>query len=352
MKNSKFLYFKKKENFQSLVATFPSWLSPICFIEDSDEIWFNGHFFVAGQDSLRVSEMNNNVIVSLADSYFKLVPGSNSINITAQQDNTILISCDALTRIDTDDYLEWKDQVLKHKDSGVQEGSYGPNASQEGASTFNVPRLVIDKKGHVTSAVDREIKIRDFVEQRKSDEQNLDRPVLISEQEQDNDNVNVTRKGKNVTYNNFNQTLKVPNVEINGTKEKSIIVRKGDLVVEQGIIIGKLQGEVTGSATPKIHSSETPDYGGASTNMYGHVKLIDQMPATPQPSSNSTDTTDQNIDAVAASPYLVYNYVKAQKIKVNAIDANKNTVDISNRLDFTEDFVIKDSQLSIRWTEL
>ena len=59
------------------------------------------------------------------------------------------------------------------------------------------------------------------------------------------------------------------------------MVKKGDLVVEQGIIIGRLQGEVTGSATPKIHISETPDYGGASTKLYGHVKLVDVMPNNP-----------------------------------------------------------------------
>jgi hypothetical protein len=44
--------------------------------------------------------------------------------------------------------------------------------------------------------------------------------------------------------------------------------------------------------------------------------------------------------------------VKAQKIKINAIDANKQTIDVSDRLDFTEDFVIKNNQLSISWTEL
>lgn len=351
MKNSKFLYFRNKDTFQSLVTTFPSWLSPICFIEDTDEIWFNGHFFKAGQDSLKVSEMNNNVIVSLAESYFKIVPASTSVSITAQG-NSIMIACDALTEIDTDDYLEWKDQVLKHKDSGVQEGIYGPLADQSGASVFSIPKIAIDKKGHIKNASNTEIRIRDFVEQRKSDEQNLDRPILISEQEQDVDHINVTRKGKNATYNNFDKTLKVPNLEVNGTKEKSVIVKKGNLVVEQGIIIGRLQGEVTGSATPKIHSSATPDYGGASTNLYGHVKLLDQMPNAPQPSSNNEDTSNQNIEAIAASPYLVYNYVKSQKIKINAVDANKNIIDTSNRLDFTEDFVIKDSQLSLRWTEL
>jgi hypothetical protein len=44
--------------------------------------------------------------------------------------------------------------------------------------------------------------------------------------------------------------------------------------------------------------------------------------------------------------------VKAQKIKINAIDANKHTIDVSDRLDFTDDFIIKNNQLSISWTEL
>lgn len=347
--NSKFLYFRKRQTFDNLVATFPEGLSPICFIEDTNEIWFNNHFFQAGHETLMVSEMNNNVIVSLADSYFTIVPGSSSIALHAQ-DNTIMISCDALTRIDTDDYLEWKNDRLYHKDSGVEAGGYGPTANQTGANTFKVPRLVVDKKGHITNASERDITIRDFVEQRKSDDVDADRPILISENQQDRDNTDVTRKGKQVTYNNFTKTLKVPKVEVTGGDESLKV--KGNLVVEQGTIIGKLQGEVTGTATPKIHLSENPDYGGASTELYGHVKLVDQMPATPQPSSSNADKNNQQVEAKAASPYLVYNYVKAQKIKINAIDANKHTIDVSDRLDFTDDFVIKNNQLSISWTEL
>jgi hypothetical protein len=44
--------------------------------------------------------------------------------------------------------------------------------------------------------------------------------------------------------------------------------------------------------------------------------------------------------------------VKAQKIKINAVDAHKQIVDVGNKLDFTDDFVINDSQLSINWSEL
>lgn len=348
--NSKFLYFRKRRTFDNLVATFPEGLSPICFIEDTNEIWFNDHFFQAGHETLMVSEMNNNVIVSLADSSFTIVPGSSSIALHAQ-DNNITISCDALTRIDTDEFLEWRGDKLYHKDSGVEVGSYGPTTNQTGANTFKIPRLTVDKKGHITEAIDRDITIRDFVEQRKSDDVDVDRPLLISENQQDRDNTDVTRKGKQVTYNNLTKTLKVPKVEVNGGTEDSLKV-KGNLVVEQGIIVGKLQGEVTGTATPKIHLSENPDYGGASTELYGHVKLVDQMPSTPQPSSSNSNKDNQQVEANAASPYLVYSYVKAQKIKINAVDAHKQIVDVSNKLDFTDDFVINDSQLSINWSEL
>lgn len=348
--NSKFLYFRKRQTFDNLVATFPEGLSPICFIEDTNEIWFNNHFFQAGHETLRVSEMNNNVIVSLADSYFTIVPGSASIALHAQ-DNTIMISCDALTRIDTDESLEWKNNILYHKDSGVEPGGYGPTSNQTGTNNFKVPRIIVDKRGHITSAAERDITIRDFTEQRKSDDIDADRPILISESPLDRDTTDVTRKGKQVTYNNFTKTLKVPKVEVSGGTGDSLKV-KGDLVVEQGTIIGRLQGEVTGTATPKIHLSENPDYGGASTELYGHVKLVDTMPITPQPSSSNSDKANQHVEASAASPYLVYNYVKAQKIKINAVDAHNQTVDVSNKLDFTDDFVINDSQLSINWREL
>lgn len=351
MTSSKFLYFQKKETFEQLVATFPEWLSPLCFIEDTNEIWFNKHFFQAGHDTLRVSEMDNNVIVSLSDSHFNIVPGSTSINIRAQG-NSILISSNALTRINTDNYLEWVDNILKHKDSGVTEGTYGPTTGQTGASNFYVPKITVDKKGHIVDINNQNINIRDFTEQRKSDDLDGDRPLLLSEVAQDRDNTNVTRKGNGVTYNNYDKTLKTPNIEVSGTKSGSVVVKNGNLVVQNGTIIGKLQGEVTGTATPKIHISSNPDYGGASTELYGHVKLVDTMPNNPQPSSNNTDTNNQQIDAKAASPYLVYNYVKAQKIKVNAIDANKNTVDLSSRIDFTDDFVVRGNQLSINWIEL
>ena len=351
MKNSKFLYFTKRTTFDSLVSSFPAWLSPLCFIEDTNEIWFNGHSFQAGHDSLRVAEIDNSVIVSLADSSFRIIPGSSNIQLQTQNNN-IIISSNALTRIDTDNWLEWKDNILHHKDSEVKAGGYGPAADQTGVRAFTVPRIVVDSKGHIANANDRTIAIRDWVEQRKSDNQNQNRSILIAEDSRDADDTNTTRKGKNLTYNNFDQTLRVPNLEVNGGKEASVVINSGNLIVRNGTIVGKLQGEVTGTATPKIHLSDIPDFGGASTALYGHVRLLDEMPLIPSPSSSNTDKNNKQVEAIAASPYLVYNYVRAQKIKVNAIDANKQSVDISNRIDFTDDFVVHGNQLSINWIEL
>jgi hypothetical protein len=121
MINSKYLYFKKRETFDRMVNTFPQWLSPICFIVDTNEIWFEGHFFQAGYESINVSEMDNTVTVAFTESQFKMVPGA-GMSLSAQDNNTIVISCQALTRIDTEGPLEWANNKLKHKESGVEAG--------------------------------------------------------------------------------------------------------------------------------------------------------------------------------------------------------------------------------------
>lgn len=349
--DSKFLYFTKRAYFNNLVNNFPIYLSPLCFIEDTNEIWFNGHFFQAGHESIRVSEMDNTVTVSLSEDNFRIVPGSANIGVRSSGKD-VIISCSALTRIDTEGPLEWKNNKLYHKESGVEVGTYGQKTAQTGASTITIPRITFDQYGHATGVEDKQVTIRDHVEQRKSDSENKDRQILLSERDTDYDDTNITRKAKGLSFNNSTETLKTPNIEIEGTKDQSLLVKNGNLVVRNGTIIGRLQGEVTGTATPKIHLSDNPDYGGASTELYGHVKLLDSMPENPSPSSNNTDKNNASVPGLAASPYLVYNYVKAQKIKVNAFDAQKRVVDLSDRLDFTDDFEVSQNKLSISWLEL
>lgn len=349
--NNKFLYFKKRTTFNSMVEQFPEDLSPLCFIEDSNEIWFEHHFFQAGHESISVSEISGTVKVSLSDASFTLVPGSTSISLRSQ-DNSIIISSSALTKIDTDDQLEWRDNKLYHKESGVALGTYGPRSTSTGVNILKIPKITFNKYGHATSAETLDITIRDYVEQRKADESDEEKQVLLSERSTDVNDTNITRKANGLTYNNYSQVLKAGSLELSGSKEKSLVVKQGDLVVEGGTIIGKLQGEVTGTATPKIHLSTKPEYGGASTKLYGHVKLVDELDGVPEPSSNNTNESASNIEGYAASPYLVYSYVQANKFKVNAVNANNQVVEISDRLNLTDDFIVNDGQLSLNWNEL
>jgi hypothetical protein len=57
--------------------------------------------------------------------------------------------------------------------------------------------------------------------------------------------------------------------------------------------------------------------------MFGHVKLVDTIVGTPTPSSDNQNENASDVEGLAASPYLVYNYVQANKFKVNGITANK-----------------------------
>jgi len=98
--------------------------------------------------------------------------------------------------------------------------------------------------------------------------------------------------------------------------------------------------------------SDKGEYGGASKNLLGHVKLVDTINGIPAPSSDNTDTNNSTTVAEAASPYLVYNYVQANKFKVGGINANKVATEITDRVDFTDDFLMNESTISIRWTEL
>ena len=348
---SKFLYFKKRRTFDSMVEQFPADLSPLCFIEDSNEIWFEHHFFQAGHESITVEEMNGTVTVRLSDASFTLVPGSSDIQFRAQ-DNSIVVSTNALTRIDTDEELEWRNNKLYHKESGVEVGTYGPTSTSSGVNILKIPKITFNKYGHATSAETLSITIRDYVEQRSADESDKERSLLISERDTNTNDTEITRKGRGLTYNNYTQVLKAGSLELSGSQTRSLTVKQGDLVVENGTIIGKLQGEVTGTATPKIHLSQNPEYGGASTSLYGHVKLVDEFNGIPSPSSANQNENASDVEGLAASPYLVYNYVQANKFKVNGVDANNNSVEVTDRINLTDDFMILNNRVSIGWKEL
>lgn len=350
---SKFLYFLHRETFDRYVDSFPRNLNPLCFIEDSNEIWFNNHFFQAGHDSLRVQEINNVVSVLLSESNFNIVPGSESITVRAQG-NSIIVSSTALTKIDTDDFLEWKDGKLYHKKVNVTPGSYGPRLNETGVYNINTYQITVDEAGHITKIEQRTQTIRDYVEQRQSDTENKDRQILIASKDSEYDDTNVTMKGRNATYNNLTGELKVPKIKVSGQADSNaVVIQNGNVVVSNGYIEGRVKGEVEGTATPKIHLSLVPDYGGASLNTYGHVMLIDEIPDTPERSSDNNDLNNKNIEAKAASPYAVYDYFQRNKMEVKVLNNTaSNLITLGRSWEFSDDFKANvDNKIEIKWTE-
>ena len=112
----------------------------------------------------------------------------------------------------------------------------------------------------------------------------------------------MVRKALGLTFDTSSNLLKIPGgIEAEGN---SLIT--GDLRVVSGVIIGDIQGNVSGTATPKIHLSTLPEHGGASLDLYGHVKLQDELTSEPEPSSSNTDINSANVTrGVAASPKMV-----------------------------------------------
>ena len=113
---------------------------------------------------------------------------------------------------------------------------------------------------------------------------------------------------------------------------------------------------------PKVHLSTKPEYGGASTKMYGHVLVQDELPiSAPNPSSNNIDASNTGVDAIAASPLMVWNAMSAMKeyvdanggIDVSALDESGEEKNISKGFSFSNDFnVDKDNKIYITWMEI
>lgn len=348
---NKFIYFKTRQTFDSIKESFPANLSPLCFIEDTNEIWFNEHFFQAGHESINISEMDNVVTVSLSEDSFNIVPGSESISVSKGQGNNIIVSCNALTRIETDSHLEWKDNKLLHKNSGVESGSYGPSNNVSDTNIIPTISIGVDTAGHITDIKERTITIRDYTEQRKSDQLDKNRQILLAERDEDQNDTNITRKGR-ITFNNYSGVLETPKMKITGAEEQNVlIIDNGNIVVTNGYIEGKVKGDIEGYATPKIHISMEPDYGGASTKTYGHVMLVDEIPDNPSVSSDNEDLTDATIQAKAASPYAVKHYFDSHKMIVKAFKQDNELMNMPQEWQFGEDFLTKENKIEISWKE-
>lgn len=325
--DSKFAYIKKKETFEPLISTIPSGLNPIVFIEDTKEMWTCGTYFSIGFPGIEISEVSGSVKVEIGNSFFLMSTAGESISIRKGDGNRIIISSNALNRVDTEAPLEWDvvNRKLLHKISGVAPGTYGQSTNLGNASVFAIPNIMVDSTGHVTYAENHNVEIRDYVEQLAPASLAGDRNILLSYNEASvNMDTSPVRKANGLVFNNATQKVTVAGgMNSNGP----IMVNHGDLSVLDGYIIGNLKGDVQGEATPKIHSSLKPEYGGASIKMYGHVKLQDILNVKPNPSSDSDNINDTNIiAAIAASPLMVWNAIQTAKDYADSILGSNNAM--------------------------
>ena len=357
---NKIVYCKKKDSFTSLISTIPANLDPLVFIEDSKEIWICGKYFSIGYPNITVIEEAGQVKIGFGDSYFLLSTTGESLSVNKGEGNSVIISSNALSRINTESPLEWVDSTKKliHKTSGAIAGIYGSTANAEDISVVTIPKITTNNTGHITDIKDIYIKIRDYVNQLQPSTDNLYRNILLSyETVNGRSDVNNVRKSNGLTYNDF---LKKLSVEGGIDSFGQITVNNSDIVVNNGYIIGKVKGDVEGEATPKIHLSIKPEYGGASTTLYGHVILQDILETQPNPSSTNTNTTNTNVVAIAASPLMVWNtkqslieYIGTKLISVQAYDSNLDIKNISNNFTFDDDFVVDtNNNIELRWLEL
>lgn len=325
--NKKIVYARKKEEFELLIPTIPEGLNPVVFIEDTREMWTCGTYFSIGYPSIEVSEVSGSVKVQIGNSFFLLTPTGDSISLRKGDGNRIIISSNALNRVDTEPPLKWdaSNRKLLHMESGVASGSYGQSTNLGNASVFVVPNFIVDATGHVTFAENHNIEIRDYVEQVAPSNQMAERNVLLSYNEANNNmDTSQVRKANGLTFNDATQRITIAG---GMTSDGAVTVNHGDVSVLDGYIIGKLKGDVEGQATPKIHLSLKPEYGGASTKLYGHVKLQDILSRKPDPSSDNENINDTNVvAAIAASPLMVWNAIETAKSYADSILGSNNAM--------------------------
>lgn len=325
--DKKIVYARKKEEFEPLIPTIPEGLNPVVFIEDTREMWTCGTYFSIGYPSIEVSEVSGSVKVQIGNSFFLLTPTGDSISLRKGDGNRIIISSNALNRVDTEPPLKWdaSNRKLLHMESGVASGSYGQSTNLGNASVFVVPNFIVDATGHITFAENHNIEIRDYVEQVAPSNRMAERNILLSYNEANNNmDTSQVRKANGLTFNDATQRITVAGGMVS---DGAVTVNHGDVSVLDGYIIGKLKGDVEGQATPKIHLSLKPEYGGASTKLYGHVKLQDILSRKPDPSSDNENINDTNVvAAIAASPLMVWNAIETAKSYADSILGSNNAM--------------------------
>lgn len=399
--NNKFVYVKNRTVFEELINTIPDGLDPIVFIEDTREVWTCGTYFSMNDPDVFITETSGSVNLNIGKKEINISTSGDSLSIRKGLGDKIIINSTALTQVDADYPLNWNKitKKLTHSDSGASEGVYGPTTNVSNASIFSVPYYVVNSTGHIVETGNKNVEIRDYVEQVRPSDQAVERDVLLSYNESnDQSDTAQVRKANGLKYNDSTKVLNVSGgIRAGGTVE----VTDGDLKVVGGKIIGNLEGDITGSAIPKIHLSDKPEYGGASKELYGHVILQDEIVGIPAPSSNNINNANPDVVAIAASPYLVYNEIEKAKeyadslpsigviatstgtiavtekqqtvqivgtngisvsasdnvvvikgIKITGYHENETQIGIINNLNFTKDFQIDDdNNVGLRWEE-
>lgn len=339
---SKIIYAKTKAAFQRELPNIPNNLKPLVIIEDTREIWILGKYFSIGSPGVYVTDENNIINVEIGQSNFTMSSSGDNITIRKGSGNDIIFSSSALTAITTEYPLKWDivAKKLTHEKVTLPPGSYGETASSDNVSLITIPWFTVNEWGHITNATDRNIKIRDYVEQLAGNNTLGEYNLLLGYSPNTTLETNIVRKASGLKFDNVAKTLKIQGgIEAGGD---SLIV--GNLTVSGGTIVGDVEGNVTGTATPKIHLSLQPEYGGASLSLYGHVKLLDAFSGIPAASSDNTNISSATVTAVAASPYLVWNVKEELKTQIaNATLFTKVQIndELLNLLDIDDTLVFK-----------
>ena len=334
---SKFIYAKTKAAFERELLNIPTKLDPIVFIEDTRELWTHGTYFSLGYPSVKLSEVSGTVKVEIGSQNFVIQTTGASLSVRKGTGNNIILNSTALTLVNTEAPLEWQVETKKlvHQKSPATAGIYGQTSNLSNASIFYIPKITLDSYGHIVEIANSGVAIRDYVEQKAPSIINIDRNIILSYGEASNtsDTAEV-RKAHGLTYNDGTGQLNVKGGIIAGG---NVTINNGDLNVVGGFIVGNLQGNVTGEATPKIHLSDKPEYGGASLHLYGHVRLQDDLSTEPPASSNNQDVGSATIvRGVAASPKMVWDVQKKIIVDFNSKPSIKGFIVGQDTIEITQ----------------
>lgn len=272
---------------------------------------------------------DGSIKIANGETYFTLAVEGSALSIR-RNDSDIVIKSTALNTIPTDEWLTWANNKLSHNDIDKTKATeiYGPKTDID-SSSFTVPSIEVDSKGHVVNGTSKTITIPDRVVQNELPQnESGDYPVILAGTTAPTREVGEVNKdtslSMSVTYKGGEtiKTLVTP-----GINAKGDVNIQGNIVVPEGYTIkGTIVGNVSGTATPTNHADPTDRYGlGTSASndgteaLYGHVKLQDELPTTEPPSGNIKEGM-----GIAATPLMVYKAMQEVDSKFSS-DFTKET---------------------------